>query len=900
MIEIYPSKLDGAPIERYPLTEAITIEGWLRANVKGFTPQENPPISVEVNGQLVDVGLWPHTVLRPGLSHVRICVEPKALAAAGALYIAIAAAAAAVVATIILTRPKLPSANSQGNGTGKQLGLATVKGNQARLNSVIREIAGQRKVYPDYLVPPRRYFKDVREQWIELFLCVGKGEYSIPNNQVLIGDTPIVSFGDDASFQIYQPNADVSSESAAQWWYSPAEIGGTSTGTAGLELNATYTVDPQPSADTVTASGFTLAIPSGAGYFPVGWAPGLLVRVEMPYDFTVEDGTGPNSRDVIKGPLAQFGLFAGMLIEIAGDNAGLYLVNTYTAAAGLTLNYPSGAPVTGLKTGGVSMSISYAGMRYRVTAVSSDSSEGNDDPALNHGPSTITLSRLTDKNEEDTNWPGFDSRTSNTAIIQLDESTLEGSWTGPFAACPDGETTGMLEWDLMFPAGLVILDKKGRPGRFSVTVELQYRDLLEAGAWTSIVKTYSQATLDQLGFTERVDLPKPIRPEVRMRRIGADSTDTNVQDTVQWYALKARIQGAAQRYPGATTLAVKVRGGGRLAAQAENQISVRATRILEGGPTRDIAPWVRYVAQSIGYPLSYIDNAELNRLQSIWTPREDFYDQAVDDVTTVKAALAEALQPGYAELTIDRGKIRPVRDEARSVITGGMFTPQNFTDDLKRQFTAITADEFDGVDVEYIDGKTWQKETVECRLPGDQGVRVQKITVEGVTDRTHAWRLGMRQRRVQRYRRWSYSWGTEMDAFNGRYLDFCGVSGGVPGYAQSAILEGYVATANGAIMESSEPLDWTDLDHLVSLRRPDGSLSGPYPASRIDDYHFSVPPIDFAPDLSLTIEPPHILFGRPFEVLITEISPSGSTSADVTAVNYDPRVYDSDNQSAPE
>lgn len=895
MIEIYPSKLEGAPIEQYPLTEAITIEGWLRANVKGFTPQENPPISVEVNGKLIDAGLWQHTVIRPGLSQVRIFVEPKAIGAAGAIAAAIAAAAAAVVATVILTRPRLPSANTQDNGTGKQLGLATVKGNQAKLNSVIREVAGRRKVYPDYLVPPRRYFKNKREQWVEVFLCIGKGQFSIPPGTVQIGETPIVSFGEDASYRIYGPGAYLLEETAADWWFSSAEVGGTSTGTAGLELDATYTVDQQPASDTITAAGYTLSIPVGAGYFPVGWAPGLLARVEIGYPYTVTDGTGPGGRDVITGPLSQVGLFPGMLIEIAGDNAGVYKVNTYSSSVGLTLNYPDGGAVTGLQVGDVTMSIAYKGMRYRVTAVSGDASEDNDDPTQDHGPSTITVVRLTDTNDEDDDWPGFDARTTNIATVRLDDSTLEGAWTGPFVACPENEQTATLEWDVMFPAGLVELDKKGRPNGYSVTVEFQYRDILAAGAWSSVIKTYSDATLDQLGFTERLQLPSKMRPEVRMRRIGADSTNTSIQDTVQWYGLRASIEGRPVQYEGVTTMAVKVRGGGRLAAQAENQVSAIVTRILEGRETREIAPWVRYVAQSVGYPLSYLDLNELNRLNAIWAAREDYYDQAVEDPTTVKANLAEALQAGYAELTMDRGKIRPVRDERKTSFVS-MFTPQNFTDDLKRQFTAITADEFDGVDVEYVDGRTWQKETVECRLPGDMGYRVQKITVEGVTSRARAWRIGMRQRRTQRYRRWTYQWGTEMDAFNNRYLDYCGVSGNVPGYAQSSLLLGYERTAGADLLLSSEPFDWSGLDNLISLRRPDGTLSGPYRAEQVDEFTARVPPIDFTPDLSFGIEPPHLLFGQPFGVLISEISPAGSTTADITAVNYDDRLYaDDDN-----
>lgn len=891
MIEIFPCRLDGAPAETYELLQSTTVEEWIASKAAGYAYQEAPPISVEVEGELIKPSAWRTMAIGPG-SQVRIYVEPKAVAAIGAYVAVIAAAAAAVVATVILTRPKLPSANTRDNGQGKQLGLATVKGNQARLNDVIREVAGRRKVYPDYLVPPRRYFKEARQQWIELFLCIGKGQFDIQSNQILIGDTPVPSFGEDASFRIYQPGESVAGESAADWWYLPDEIGGTSTGTAGLELNATYTVDPQPSADTVVAAGYTLSIPAGAGYFPLGWAPGLLLRAEIPYPYTVSDGTGEGGRDVITGPLEQIGLFYGMSLEITGDNAGIYRVHSYSPSAGLTLDYRNGGAVTGLTAGNVSMAIGYQGLRYRVVSVSGDATD-------DHGPSSLTLERLTVDNEVDDDWPGFDTRTTNEAVISLDQSTLEGAWTGPFVACPEDETTRFMEFDVFFPAGLVILDKKGRPGNYSVEIEFQYRDLAEAGAWSSERRSYTNNTLDQLGFTETVQLPRAMRPEVRMRRIGADSTSTSVQDTVQWYGLRSRIEGAARSYPGVTTIALKIRGGGRLGAQAENKVSVTGTRILEGRANRDIAPWVRYVVGSIGYPQERVDQDELARLDAVWQARGDTYDQSIEDSTTVKAAIAQALEPGYAELTMERGRIKPVRDEPREVFEA-IFTPQDFTEDLKRQFTAFDADDFDGVDVEYVDGKTWQKETVECRLPGDQGIRVQKVTVEGVTDRDRAWRIGMRQRRVQKYRRWNYTWSTEMSAFNRSYLDFCAVTGSVPGYAQSALLEAFERFDGYDLLTSSEPLEWDDLANLVTLRRPDGSASGPYVASRVNEYQMTVPTIDFIPDLSLRIEPPHLIFGRPFPVLISEINPGGNVTADVSASNYDARVYADDDSFAPD
>ena len=152
----------------------------------------------------------------------------------------------------------------------------------------------------------------------------------------------------------------------------------------------------------------------------------------------------------------------------------------------------------------------------------------------------------------------------------------------------------------------------------------------------------------------------------------------------------------------------------------------------------------------------------------------------------------------------------------------------------------------------------------------------------------------------QKYRRWSYSFGTELDALNSRYLSYVPLQDDVPGYGQSALMLSY----DRGIIESSEPFDWSAGGaHVVGIRRPDGTLSGPYAATRIDDYRLSITGLDFEPDTSWTIEPPHLLFGPvnrwSFPALITRIGPSGTDGASVEAVNYAPEVYAYDDAEPP-
>ena len=92
--------------------------------------------------------------------------------------------------------------------------------------------------------------------------------------------------------------------------------------------------------------------------------------------------------------------------------------------------------------------------------------------------------------------------------------------------------------------------------------------------------------------------------------------------------------------------------------------------------------------------------------------------------------------------------------------------------------------------------------------------------------------------------------------------------------------------------------------NVVAVRRPNGTMWGPFTATRVDDYTLSVAAtIDFAPVFDGSIEPPHVMFGGverfAYPVLLTSIKPNGMASTDMQAVGYDARVYADDDNSPP-
>jgi hypothetical protein len=230
------------------------------------------------------------------------------------------------------------------------------------------------------------------------------------------------------------------------------------------------------------------------------------------------------------------------------------------------------------------------------------------------------------------------------------------------------------------------------------------------------------------------------------------------------------------------------------------------------------------------------------------------------------------------------------------------------TTTLVRSFQANRPDDADGVDVEFTNRTNWSKETVECRLPGDLGIKVEKIRLDGVTDRTQAWQIGMRQRLAMKYRRWEYSFDTELDGLNASYMSYVPILDDLPQYGQSSILLAIEsAGSSGALLTVSEPMDWSDsgASYVVAYRNPDGTVAGPWPATRgDDDFHIIADIPQPWPQLfGYGMEPPHVYFGTTerwaFASLITSVRPRGMLGASVTATNYDDRVYDYDDQTPP-
>jgi hypothetical protein len=793
------------------------------------------------------------------------------------------------------SRGSSPSDTPRGTELKASQGLA----NTAKLASAVPEPAGTYRRFVDYLTPPRRYFVNKREQWLVFLTNIGPGQYLVPDADVKVGSTPFNQLGADAAYGVYPPGTNLSSVEAAQIWHTTTEVGGTSSGTAGLEMTTEPANRDNVDAFPYAMSGATITRPSGE--FPSGWGMGTQIAIEYGREYDIVDHNVDPTESAPGYVISRFTGYFGHLPSVTVGTVifmGLFgsttrwRVNQVVASLGAgryTLQFEEDVQegfVPVRVTPGVGLAY-YFGSDIARTIVSFD-------------PTSIAVS------------PGSFETGPNSGRLRFAGGTVYGEWSSEFIATPPGAMTSVIELDVFFPNGLCYLSDEGEVQARSVGVEYQYRNSA-GGPRVTISRSFSDATVDQIGFTEQFGIPL-MAPAVRVRRVGAQSTSTQVQDKCQWYGLKARLPDFWQ-YPNWTTLSVALRSGGKLGAQSENQINVTATRVLpvlqpDGSwsapqATRDISAFAKYVLNSSGVPDDQIDMAEMLRLHNIWVPRGDTLD-FVFDSGTVKDALNVAFGAGMSEFTCGDGLVRPVREGVVDTWEQS-YSPQNMTSGLRRNLSSHTPiTDFDGVDVEFVSSVTWARETVQCRLPGDLGAKVDKITLDGVTDRTRAWRIGMRRRCALFYRKKDYSFTTELDAMNSNYLDRVALFGSDPGYGQSALLVGIQSIGGGiASLRSSEPLTWEPgQSHIVAYRRADGKMVGPFAATQgADAYEVRAAVPTPWPAITMSQELPHLYFGKTttftFPALITGVVPRGSFEVSVTAVNYDPRVYAYDNAFPP-
>lgn len=555
--------------------------------------------------------------------------------------------------------------------------------------------------------------------------------------------------------------------------------------------------------------------------------------------------------------------------------------------ANVTLAYGSatGAAFSGIPEGFQRLALSHRGNEYRIAETDG---------------TTATVQRVVD-GVVDPSWPGFSPRTMiDYAATGINDND---TWMGPFLACPENEVVDSFEVNFSFPSGICGFDNKGKKRIRHCEWEIQYRVYGSGSGWASKQGVYALQNVNGLGFTERINLDSPGLVEVRCRRRNEQGSN-NARDSMFWHALRGRLLARPSSYAGVTLMAATVETGGVLAAQSDRRVSVVGTRIYETGAARSISGALYHVGRSLGLAM---DAEAVDVLESTyWTPASEYFDYATGDSISSLEMLQKITNAGKSYFLLSDGLASVGREGVKN--WSGIISPHEMTEELQTTFSAPSADDYDAVDVTYINGTTWAEETVQCRTPDKPTPRkIEKYTLDGVLDQNRAYQIGMRRLMKYLHQRLGHSTSTELDALVYQFGDRILLTDDIPGNKTVSSLVAGMSTNDGQTTFSvTEPLDWSFESPRAILRYQDGSASGLLVATRAGDYELSVPWQASFDHIILDdpyIEPPRLIFCSStrsyYDAIFDEIGSPSDGTCPITARQYSEIFYQYDDATYP-
>ncbi|OAT18024.1 hypothetical protein M977_03812 [Buttiauxella gaviniae ATCC 51604] len=898
-IKIYPSRLPGEPLETHQ-HGAITIHQWLKRNVENYRADMKHPIVIEVDGVNIPATAWFDYAIKPE-SDIQIYPIPYGLSVVAIAWIA-AAVAVASVAYALFFAPGVGDVGGYSSGSGNRLDINPAKANQAKLGDPIRELFGRRRIYPDYVVQPVTRFDpdDPTIMRVLMFVSLGVGKSSFGEGDMRVGSTPVSSLEEGFSYLTYLPDSNVSGDERSENWFNSTEVGGTTSG-SGLDMAQTAPDTDDVVAKSLTVSGPTITFnglstddgDDATNDLPDSWVAGATVEIIVPDSYVV---TNEGAYSLITSDvLSEISPYVGMPVSLWYNSSDYELfIASYTphadasgsdeeVTASITLAYDSatGTAFTGIPEGFIRLSISHSGSEYKIVEVDG---------------SSTTLQRLV-AGVVDPSWPGFNPRT----VLDFTASGLNenDNWMGPFLSCPENEVCDMFEVNFFFPSGICGYKDSGSKKNRQVKWEIQYRVYGSGSGWSSKTGIYDMKNINGLGFTERVTLGAPGLVEVRTRRTNEQGED-NSRDNMYWQSLRGRLLTRPSSYPGVTTMGITVETGGKLAAQSDRRVNIVATRIYDSGIQRTISAALFHVGHSIGLNMDVEAIEELE--ETYWSPNNEFFDFETNDSTSTLEILQTITNAGKSYFLLSDGLASVAREGVKP--WAGIISPQETTELLQTAFIAPSSDDYDGVDVTYINGSTWAEETVQCRTSDNPTpVKIEDYTLDGVLDRDHAYQIGMRRLMKYLQQRLTHTTTTEMDALCYNVGDRIVFTDDIPGSKTvSTLVEDMVIDGGATIFTVSEPLDWSFSNPRALIRYQDGSASGLLIATKVGDYELSIPEQPEFASIIMddgAIEPPRLIFCDSSRVgyngIIAEIAPQSDGTCQVTAKEYKDSFYQYDN-----
>lgn len=501
-------------------------------------------------------------------------------------------------------------------------------------------------------------------------------------------------------------------------------------------------------------------------------------------------------------------------------------------------------------------------------------------------------------------------------------------WVGPFPANPAGTDAYQLQVDVIMPKGLYQAEDDGGIGSVSITVEIEYREIDDAGAPLGSFQAFTapfpyvftMTTTTPQRRTLSVDVA-PGRYEVRMRRDVPKTISHKVGNTLVWEGLRSYLQDTVTDFGDVTLIAARVRATNNLNDRTQlkfNVISTRKLSVYESGgmsetpiATRSIV-WAYVDAFRARYggriPDNFFDWDELLELDALYTYRGEYFDWIFRDPITVWETARTIARVGRATPLLV-GSLITMRRDGPLELPVTLFNPDNIISGSFNWAVKLSRfEDHDSIRVEYTEPQTGYKQEAIIATIGSSYDNPKDVRIPGIQDRSHAYREGLYILASDRYLRENISFDTGLEGYIPVFGDLILVAHDVPKWSQT----GFVVHAVRLDVElwqlyTSEPLLWEDGEsYVLMFRGRQAEVLGPFAAQQTLDekqVKVTIPESDFDFLLGGGNEPMLFIFGKAGQntklCKVVKIEPAGGEVIKVTCVNDAPIIHELAEQDPP-
>lgn len=485
---------------------------------------------------------------------------------------------------------------------------------------------------------------------------------------------------------------------------------------------------------------------------------------------------------------------------------------------------------------------------------------------------------------------------------------------GPFVINDPGTQIDKIEVDFALHQGLYGSPEGGGINNAQCNVTFEYQEIDDngdpVGGWTTLE---SWERIMKTTKAQRVTLSKSV-PAGRYQVRGYDysfalASDNYGKNEAHWTGLKG-FYVDENDYGNVTLLAVVSKASNNLNDSASNRINVNGTSKV---PVWDGLSWSapqasrnaiwhfldlwRNIDKGPGLDDSYFNLTNYKALADAADARGDKLDYTINTISTTWDVGENILRTIRCRPEASGSSIQVVRDEPKT-LASGVFNQHNIKPgSFERHIKLSNIGDHDGFEMEYMDGATGNKQTVNCLVGTDAGTNLKNVKFPGVTQRDQVFQEGMYLRASEKYQNETIQFTTGME---GRFLslfDLILVSYDVLDTRQA----GQVLSITGSTIELSEPVEFDLPDiHAIYLRKKNGESVGPFnvtPGAHskqvISESVIDTSDMFFEDDHNF--ENTLFQFGKLNEIttecVLLSAKPSGEEETQIEAVVADPRVH---------